>query len=464
MNAKLLVVLAALFLAGCVTSTYDKAYSQLERGRYAAAVENYDHFIRISKNGADRTVAELERSEAYYQLGQVSYEKGRLLLAARFYYLANSLEADQELDRCYFELGTQAREKGDYEKMNHYYDLVLDNLPSSEFTPEILFWRIKYAIEEENDSRTAWDNYRQLYDRYPSDPWVDKARVIMDPYIEMFIDEAVAIWFEEGYEQALDRLFLLEQYPSSHKGRIYREISDLYLGLAEQMVTEEDYIEAERTFRAAIDYDPQKRDFVEKRLQDICHLFIRKGNELREQRKIEQALQLYAKTFEIIPNYQPAFDEIEATLAFKARIEEAAQLLQQAETAEMDKNWSDALDLYRRANELDPQDTLREKIFLMTNMVLIEKDPRAFAYKIVSDYKNGKILREISQLENKLLSIYGDDLDSSGWRFMVSVGDYRYEARYDIITLDKSYFFGWLVNMRDRTLSPLNKASEDIME
>ena len=70
------LIATTFILAGC-TSKYSIAQSLQAREKYAAAIETYDNFIRISSNGAKSTEAELERSECYYQLGMKAFESDK---------------------------------------------------------------------------------------------------------------------------------------------------------------------------------------------------------------------------------------------------------------------------------------------------------------------------------------------------------------------------------------------------
>ena len=57
-----------------------------------------------------------------------------------------------------------------------------------------------------------------------------------------------------------------------------------------------------------------------------------------------------------------------------------------------------------------------------------------------------------------------NEIRDSGWKFMISSGQFKYEARYDLVTPTISYYYVWQVNLRDRSITPLNKLSEKLME
>jgi hypothetical protein len=47
---------------------------------------------------------------------------------------------------------------------------------------------------------------------------------------------------------------------------------------------------------------------------------------------------------------------------------------------------------------------------------------------------------------------------------LLSPGQYKYEARYDLLTPAENIYFAWQVNLRDRSVTPLNKISEQVMQ
>ena len=104
-NSKLLFSLLLIFvLFGCSRNKMFKlAHEYYLRDKYVIAIEYYDRFIQRTDNGALATVAELERSESYYQLGLKMYSRKQWEMAIRFFYLANSQKADEKMDNCYFE-------------------------------------------------------------------------------------------------------------------------------------------------------------------------------------------------------------------------------------------------------------------------------------------------------------------------------------------------------------------------
>jgi len=457
---------AALLLSACAPSNYSTAHNLYARGRYAAAIESYDHYLGISENGATATQAELERGEAYYQLGLRAMELERWKLAVRFLYLSNLPKADDELDRCYFVLAGQALERQDYDTAMQYYTLVVNYLPGSELIPQIHFERIRLQMDVYHNDEMAWGDYVALYDSYPDSPFMEQAQPYADRFLSVFIDQVLSMQYSVGYEPVIDQLKLLAQYPSSYRNDIYLDISEMYDKLAEQCVEQKDYIKAEQSFREVVNYNPARRESVDRRLREIAGLFIQRGNELLAQRQIDDAVQLYRKTFDIIPGYEPAVSAVMKAEMLRRNIAAADSLWGVALSAEQQKHYEEALRLYRQANVYDPLPRYADKIFLVTNLINIEQDPVGFAKSIVSQYKSGRILQRINQLVSRLVAQYGRDnvTSSPELQFMLSIGEAKYEVRYDITTPDDSYYLVWLVNLLDRSVTPLNKKSEELIQ
>ncbi len=456
-------IVVGLVVTGC-SSNYSIAQSLQARSKYAAAIERYDDYIAVAKNGAKSTEAELARSECYYQLGMKSYNTDKWKLAIRFFFLANSDKADEVMDNCYFNLAQAAYDRKEFDITLAYYSMIVDNLPNSELIPEILYNRIQIFMDLRNDDVSAWQNYETLNQRFPDSDFIATAQPFIDRFMDRYIDQAVELQYSEGYRSALERLFYLERYPSSFKDRIYLELSGLYWKLAEKLVEEGEFVQAEETYHFVVEFDPTKKEMVDTRLKEVCSNFVVQGDQLLAERRIDEAIVIYGRCFNIIRDYEPAAIAISEANILKQNIMEANRRSLEAQDAEKKEEWATALQLYRQAYKLDALEAYKDKVFLMSNMIEIEKDPVGFARSIINNYRNGRIIRAVSQLEQELIMQYDDLVSSTGWRYMMSVGEAKYEVLYDITTPDKSYFLAWLVNLKDRSVSPLNKASEELLD
>jgi hypothetical protein len=101
----------------------------------------------------------------------------------------------------------------------------------------------------------------------------------------------------------------------------------------------------------------------------------------------------------------------------------------------------------------------------MQNMVEAQRDPVGFARRILADYRNGLIPARVATKREEVLRTHNlNEVRDSGWKFLLSTGQYKYEARYDLLTPTQTFLYVWQINLRDRSLIPLNKLSEALMK
>ncbi|HOI02196.1 MAG TPA: hypothetical protein PLG69_06850, partial [Candidatus Cloacimonas acidaminovorans] len=194
-------------------------------------------------------------------------------------------------------------------------------------------------------------------------------------------------------------------------------------------------------------------------------LFIQKGNSLLEAGDFQGALVHYRKTFEIIPDYPPALEAIDRLFTIQENIRKAADLYKQGEQLEATGKLNEALQAYNSAYALDPKPEYKQKANLVQNMIEANKNPAAFARKIITEYKGGLLTNRIQNQKKELLKRYKEyEIQDSGWKLMLSTGQYKYEARYDLLTPNETYLYVWQINLRDRSIIPLNKLSEALMQ
>jgi len=227
----------------------------------------------------------------------------------------------------------------------------------------------------------------------------------------------------------------------------------------------ENYLEADRIFRIAVQYDPAKKQEVDRRLEQVASLFIQRGNELVSQRDFDNALLHYQRTYDIIPDYALANQAIARMNTIRDNVARSSEIQTQAEKAELAGKFSEALNLYRQASSLDDKAGLATKISQMQNLIAAESNPAAFAQRIINEYRGGVLNSRINRQKQELLRAYSaNEIRDSGWKVMSSSGQFKYEARYDLVTPTISYYYVWQVNLRDRSITPLNKLSEKLME
>ena len=107
---------------------------------------------------------------------------------------------------------------------------------------------------------------------------------------------------------------------------------------------------------------------------------------------------------------------------------------------------------------------MKEKIYLMNNLIRAEKNPKAFAESIIKEYKHGVIPARIRAMEKTLRDKYEDSVSASGWKVHYAIGDHKFEVRYDLLSPEENYYFAWHVNLKNRQITSLNKLSEQILK
>lgn len=457
--------LLLLVLSACEQNRFNGAEVLYTQHRYAAAIEQLDVFIKAGNNGALVTRAELVRASCYYELGLAAVEKENWALAIRLFKLANTEQADLELAKVYRTLAINALEIVDIPKTMTYLNLIIDEVSASDLVPEILLMRIKVELENLGDKTSAWNDYMMLYDRYPDNPYEILARPYVNRFISLNIDEAVAMALQKQYDQAFELLFMIRRYPVGDQDRLDREISNIYQELAEIQVQEQNYFEANRLFLKAIQFYPGKKVSIDKRLREIAYLYIDKGNDFVKVRDFDNALLYYQKTFEIIPDFDLANKAIANLRTMQANIKKAVDLANEALTMETNRNYTAARALYQQAYQLDKLEVYSDGSIIMGNLIEAEKNPIAFTKTIVLDYNNGILNRRIQSQKQELLKKYNKgEIHESGWKVMLSTGQYKYEARYDLLTPAENLYYVWQINLRDRSVIPLNKLSDKIMQ
>lgn len=461
----LLVALSFIIVSGCEQNRFQKAELLFNQKRYASAIEYMDNYIKTGNNGAMVTRAELIRSESYYELGMIAIEKENWVLAIRLLKLANSETSDVKLAEVYKTLAIQAMENQDVQTTLGFLTLIINEIPTSVLSPEVLQLRIKVVLDNLGDKVTAWNDYRTLYDKYPDNPYEILARPYVLRFIDINVNDAITKAAAGQYDTALGELFQISRYPIANLDKINLNISNIYQAQAEIQVQEQNYLEADRYFRQAIEYYPTKEAEVMQRLREIASLYIDKGNSYLQIRDFENALVYFRKTFEIIPDFDLALQAIKRVATIQENIARAAILSSDAQKAESAKNYTEALRLYNQAYQLDKEDAYYQNSLTMTNLIEANKNPMGFARRIINEYRGGILSKRIAVQKQELLKTYkADEIRDSGWKMLLSSGQYKYEARYDLITAKDNYYFVWQVNLKERTVVPLNKMSEKLMQ
>ena len=453
-----------IILLGCsMNEKYNTAFSLYLKSNYVVAIKFYDNYLQISPNGALATKAELERSDCYYQLAYQAFQKENWLLASRLFYLANSTIADDKLDNCYYKLAEESLNIDDIKTTLNYYSFITTYLVDSELMPEVLFNRIKIYIDSDKKLE-AFNDYHLLWSNYPENKFTISIQPLIDNLIPYYMNQAVEFRRNADYDNALDIFFKLCQYPTQFGDEILIGISDLYLLKVEDAVTENKYKQAKEYYSEVLVYDPQKENSINKRMDEICNEFIQEGYRLIENYKFDEAIIIFETCYELLPEYRKSTDAIEEAKKLKESYTLAFQFKNKAEAYESDKEYVKALEFYRRSYSSMQMKEIQNKIFMMSNTIKAQKDPKGFALEIIQSFKKGIIVQSVNGLQSDLIDKYGENVRSSGWKVSYAFGEFKYEVRFDILAPEENYYFVWRVNLQTREIVPLNKISEELLK
>jgi tetratricopeptide (TPR) repeat protein len=457
----LIIALAILIFSGCSSNYYITAYNLQQRGNYIGAIENYDEYIARSKDGALLTRALNNRSESYYRLGMQAMNRENYRLAIRFFYLANSDKADEKMIDCYLTLVGKTTSQADVEATIGLYDFIIETFADIPALNEVIYRRLVMLHQFNMEPQTIFDNYVLLVERDKEEIFTEDAKEIIDDYLPEFIEEAKSI---SDDREAIERLEQLLSYPHSYQEILKQEIGLKYLRLADHYRDKQQYQEAEKLYSLAEKYDPELKSEISERLNRTITEMIEQGNNLLRERKISEAIEIYRQTFSIIPDNPAAVTAITRAEEFRNDLRQAKELFDQALRAENEGNYQEALRLYRQSFSKDRSAETSEKISYVTNMIQLDENPEFFAEKIITEYKNGLIVKNLNKIADDLREKHQDEINVSGWRIMLSTGEHRYEIRYDITSRTESYYYIWQVNLLTKQLTPLNTISTKIME
>ncbi len=446
-----------------VNSKFNIAHQLYMKSNYVMAIKHFDNFLETSTNGALSTQAELERSDCYYQLGVKAFEKENWLLASRLFFLSNSKIADFKLDDCYFHLAQQKLLQNALIATLEYYEKITSHLKDSDHIPEILFNRIQIYIEMEN-KLSAFNDYHFLWENHPNNSFTIEIQPFIDDLMPTFINDALSFRDSLEYNISIDMLTKLSQYPSTSKNDILIHISNLYLLKAEEALSIKNYEQVKQFLDLAVSFDDVKKDIVNKKYDDICSQIIKEGDEFVSAFQFDEAIKIYQNCFILIPNYPLCTKLISDINDKKKRYNSALEFENQAVIFEESKDYASAYSHYNKSYKLFKTNRVREKIYIMGNLLQAEKDPKAFAEKIIKDYKKGIIPTGVSAIESSLIAQYSDQVDASGWKVYYAIGEFKYEVRFDLLSPAENYYYAWRVNLKTREITSLNKISEDLMK
>ncbi|MBT3169656.1 MAG: hypothetical protein HN952_03965 [Candidatus Cloacimonetes bacterium] len=458
-NKIILFFLTILF--GCSTTPkYDLAHQYYQQKKYLTAIYLFDEFVETEANTALATESILQRSEAYYQLGFTEFQSGNWELASKYFYLANSQKADELQDNCYFQMAKKHHEKNNIDDELFCYNYIFSYLPQSEFIAEILYNRILIYLEQDEKYLILTD-FHFLWSHYPQNEYTKKLQPKIDELMTYFIGQSS----EYDVDKSLDLLFRLSKYPTDLKEVIFTKIGDIYILKAQIAFSENDVQNAEIYFGKVVEFAPLKMSEVIFQKQKMCSIFIEKGDEYLAEFLFDEANLEYQKSFVLLPKCEYATTAIEKMKTTQLTYNTALEHEKKASQFEFKNDFENALKWYKSSYSFFEIEKVSQKIEIMQNLCEAQNNPRKFALKIVFEYENGKLNKEINGIIAEAKAEHQNELvKTSNWKVVFAIGEYNYEIRYDIITPKKSYYFAWRVDLKNRKLTPVNKISEKLME
>ncbi|MCF7912676.1 MAG: hypothetical protein K9M99_09120 [Candidatus Cloacimonetes bacterium] len=453
-----------LLLTACSSSNkFKDAHEYSKSGNFVPAIMLYDKYIQRNHHSAEQTIAELERSECYYQLGLQAYTKKNWVLADRLFFLANSDQADELADNVHLELAHKAEIAGDIDEQLEHYDYVINFIPDSELVPEMLRSRIDIYLQR-NQKVAAYADYKTLWESYPESEQAPSATEVINPLIPWFLESPRLMRENGNFSAAIAEFQLYANYPSSYREDIYYEIGTSYYQWGMYDLENKDYVAMRQHFDLAVANNPDLLSSTEHVKSEVRQRFIDTGDQLLNEGEIALAIETYSKSFLVLPDDPQALKKIDQAKEQRRRFAQADSLYTQAELFENRNEYKKAKDLYYDSWKLSGKTAAERKSHEMDNYIRAESNPKNFALEIIRDYKNGIIKRNVDTKLAAMTKEFGDQVSSSDWKAVYSYGEFNFEVRIDIFSPAESHYYAWRINLIERTISPLNKDSEALMK
>ncbi|MEA2104690.1 MAG: hypothetical protein U9P79_08660 [Candidatus Cloacimonadota bacterium] len=447
-------------------SSYVKACLQEDDDQdYQLVINDFNDYIQTGSNPALKVQAKLLRSNYYYFLGKNELDKKEYDKAATLFFLSNSDQADTLLDNCYFHLANNFIKNSEYATAMDYLSFIIDNLDNSNFLPQVLYKKMKIQFEIDNLPGKSYLTYQIIKNKFPANQSTNSARKVVNEYMPAFIEQAKSIWRNGNYSQSIDELLSYLQYPADYQGEITSTIGDVYFSWGNNLIKENQLVDAEEKLYKAKSYKPNLNNAIHEKLEEICTIYIKKGDMLLTERKIDEAINSYQSPLKIFDEYPTSISKIEQAQQIKSNIEKADKLVREGSNSFVDEKYQQALHKYRQAYEFDHTETILQKILLAKRWIRITEDPKSFARDIIQNYQDGLLIKEIKHIENEAKSIYSlSEITISPWLVMRSTARNSYEVRLTITTPNESHIFFWVVKLETGKIIPLNTSTEEMMK
>ena len=453
--------MAVVFLNACASFNINKVDHLIEQKQFQNAIVTIDQQLQKEIKPDQITLLQYKRATAYNQLAYVAMTEKKWDKAIRYFYLGNTEESDSGILDCYVQKIQEAQLQNNDEKALHLYREIVYHFPKTSRTDEFIYQFIQFTIDHNKDYVITFDAYKKLIKEYPDSRFIESSQLFIDKFIDKYA-EAVVKHNSNAPQVIVDSLQSLQDYPTNHKQYIADLIAQQYLALGDSEIKKLEFYKAKEYYEKAVAVSPNQKKVVDKKIQNICQYYIMKGNEALAKREITDAIAQYQLTFTIIPNYEEAQRSIQYAKNRQQNISKAAEIKDIAMQYERLRKYPDAERQYKEAYRLDPLPEYAEKVSIMSNIAQIKKDPATFAMNIVKNYKNGILLRKVDAFMKSLEDLYGKSVKSSGWKTSYPRNVFKIEVRYDIYTPKDNLFLVWEINMKDKTVIPLNKMTEKV--
>lgn len=461
---KYLLLAIVVSVAGCAPGgKLKEAREYRGQKKFIPAIIMYDDYIKKHRHSAEETIAELERSDCYYELGLQAFTRNRLKLAEDLLFLSNSEKADKVLDDVHIMQAKIAENDNMQDKELYHYDYIADHIPASPLVPKALLARIRIHLDRDQKV-SAYNDYKRLWNDHEKSAQADSAIAMINPIIPWFLQNSRYNKEQGNYAVAIAEFQMYADYPSVYVDEIFSEIGESYYlwGLEEK--DKNNYLKMVEYFDLAEENDTSMKTVIAETKESVCQSFLIKGDELKEQGKLSQAIIQYERCFEVEKAYPKAEEKIRNTKELQLIYAQSDSLFSQASLKENRKDYQEAKKLYQKAYDLTGNKAMQDNVNRMENFIRAEENPQDFALEIIRDYKQGTILTNVNKVYEDLVLIHGDQVTTTDWKAVYSFGEFKYEVRIDVLSPDTNYYFAWRIHLIDRNIVPLNKASEKMME
>ena len=461
---KKIFYLSLVIFVSCTNIPYRTAKETYQKNEFSKAIKQFDESIEKEGNPALKVNAKHLRSNCYYELGKQEMENENYNFAADLLFFANSNKADSLLDNCYYHLAQNYFAIDDYSQTYKYLNFICDNFENSELMANVLSDKIKIEFEIQNNPKKSYQTYQLLQNNFPQTKAFETSKNIVNKFIPNFVQNARENWHNNKVELALKELFHLHKFPADFEEKIELLIGEIHFSQAKNQIENNKLEIAVENLRKAEKFNPKLSEQIAGKLNQICNIHINIGDEFFSQRKTDEAIESYENALNVITNFDIAIQKINKTKELAKNIEEANKLILQADKFFDNKEYLRAKEIYTKAYQIDPIDTIQEKINNAISWHRITTEPEKYALDIIKNFENGIIPLKISKLEDELYKkFFRKQIKIYGWQTFRSPKFNSYEVRYSIITPEKSYFFLWVVKLESEQIIPLNKTTENLL-